>query len=182
MTKERVEELIKQCGTVYKIDYGKVWKMSLINDEKNHCDISRDKFLHFHELLEFNDSFDNRWTDYYVGLDELFESKEQAEWVCKNHAERTERFEPPMWEDIEDEYEFYFTCQDYKSKSSNPCGMFVVNKKGTLKNYILVRNVSHYPNIFTFDAPATKENYEKACEIVRDLFKGESNGKNAQEK
>lgn len=117
---------------------------------------------------------------YDYQFNQIFETETEAEkelerqiWKEKVTAERTERFEPPMWEDIEDNYEFYFTCQDYKSKSSNPCGMFVVNKKGTLKNYILVRNVSHYPNIFTFDEPATKENYERACEIVRDLFGGE---------
>ena len=115
MTKERLEELIKQGGTVYKISYGKVWEMPLINDEKNHCDISRDKFLHFHELLEFNDSLDNRWTDFYVGLDELFETKDRAEWCAKIYRERPERFEPPMWEDIEDYYEFNFVngIEDY---------------------------------------------------------------------
>lgn len=157
ITTERLKELIKQKGVVYKISYGEVWEMPLINDEKNHCDISCDKFLHFHELLEFNDSLDNRWTDYYVGLNELFESKEQAEWVCKMTAERTERFEPPMWEDIDNFYDF----------------RFIVNNK-CLRLY--VRKDVDCILIFTedddriFNEPATKENYIKACEIVRDLF------------
>lgn len=176
MTKERLGELIKQGGTVYEISYGKVWEMPLINDEKNHCDISCNKLLHFHELLEFNNSLDNRWTDYYVGLDELFESKEQAEWICKTHTERTERFEPPMWEEIKNTYGFRFIYYDDIIE-------FTVNYSTMLDGVefntqkIAIRNLDERELLFV--EKATKKNYEKACEIVRDLFKGESNGKNS---
>lgn len=150
---ERLEELIKQQATIYDT------KTTMVMLDR-HSRVYQDCLILGHPI--------NGKRTFH--LRDLFETEEQAEWARKTIIEYTERFEPPMWEDIEDKYEFYFTCQDYKSKSSNPCGMFVVNKKGTLKNYILVRNVSHYPNIFTFDEPATKENYIKACGIVRDLF------------
>lgn len=160
ITRERLEELIKQSGTIW---YDGHFEIKLNPKQFSIAEQFGTTVLWYQKEDEPSDEWS--WE-----LEVLREDVDRAEWEYKMTAERTERFEPPMWEDIEDKYEFYFTCQDYKSKSSNPCGMFVVNKKGTLKNYILVRNVSHYPNIFTFDEPATKENYIKACEIVRDLF------------
>lgn len=169
ITKERLEELIKQGATIWSDTLWYTGKIYLTNNDTDEYqivkDIDNDYVYLNHHKKGTDHIYDGGWC-----LEDLREDVDRAEWEYKTTAERTERFEPPMWEDIEDKYEFYFTCQDYKSKSSDPCGMFVVNKKGTLKNYILVRNVSHYPNIFTFDEPATKENYIKACEIVRDLF------------
>jgi hypothetical protein len=107
---------------------------------------------------------DDEWIIGYLNLDNVFETKEQAEWALKTVAERTERFEPPMWEVIENSFTFrWFTDgNEY---------VFTVNKEDDI---LLIGLAFEYCN--EFDKPATKENYEKACEIVRDLFKGESNG------
>lgn len=82
-------------------------------------------------------------------------------WETKMYAERIERFEPPMWEDIEveDGYEFKFF------DANNEYYAFRV-----IKNTYTVICVDDYKNIF--EEVSTKKNYEKACEIVRDLFKG----------
>ena len=98
----------------------------------------------------------------YMRLGKLYETREQAEWHCKIDAARTERFEPPMWEEIESDFTFRFIKDgiDY---------IFTVDKK-----YDLIGIDSVYdPRFEEFNEPATKENYEKACEMVRGLFKGE---------
>ena len=97
---------------------------------------------------------------YLIG--NCFKTKEEAEWHHKTYAERTERFEPPMWEEIEDEYKLGFVEQPDKPI------YFYVGKK---INVIFIRDVYEDELIEVFDA--TKENYIKACEMVRDLFKGE---------
>ena len=85
----------------------------------------------------------------------------KEEWCCKITAERTERFEPPMWEEIEDDYlyKFYIGQKLFK---------FYVNK---FTDCVYIYNLDDTQVVYDVsDEPATKENYEKACEIVRDLF------------
>ena len=157
MTKERLEELIKQNGLVYFGTYNEDNVFILREVKLSNCFIC-DNYLH-----------DGQDCCYYDFVD-LFETKEQAEWHCKMDAERTERFEPPMWEDIEDEYSFDFDCFTNQRRY----GFRVIKHFDQI--YIFKYNSF---GEYTFNEFATKENYEKACGIVRDLFKGESNGKNS---
>lgn len=92
-------------------------------------------------------------------------TKEQYQWHCKTYADRIERFEPPMWEDIED-YFFIFVNQ---TKDEYILWKFEVIKGKHANSCISIWNDKYE----LYVADATKENYEKACEIVRDLFKGE---------
>lgn len=162
MTKERLEELIKQGATVWIDDFGE-YKL----DEK-HCEICK--------INDLRGNFLGRycfWYEYdYNGekchseceFEDIEENVERGKWHWEMDACRTERFEPPMWEEIENYYDF----------------RFVVNNK-CLRLYI--RKDVDCIVLFTedddriFEASATKENYEKACEIVKKMFKGESNGK-----
>ena len=139
MRKSRLEELRKQKATVYTVFDGDKKATALVLDEN--C----------------NDN--NVLAIAYLSLSNLWETKELAEWHDKTYAERTELFEPPMWEDIENVYEFLFI-----SKNGN-VDKLSVEKKG-YKSKIYIMSCQYIK-------PATKENYEKACEIVRDLFKGE---------
>ena len=155
ITRERLEELIRQGATIYQIGYDGFWEIPLINNKEKHFDIYHNR-LHIYELEKYEYWWDNRWTDCYIELDKLFETKERAEWHCKMTAERTERFEPPMWEDIE----VIYTC---KFINNNECMRLIANKK---YNFIAISNGS----TVLFEEKYTKENYIKACEIVRDLF------------
>ena len=70
-----------------------------------------------------------------------------------------ERFEPPIWEDIEDSYEFRWFDKD------NEVYKFYVNK------YIdVIVIIKMFDCVSIFNKEASKKNYIKACEIVRDLF------------
>ena len=143
MRKSRLEELRKQKATVYTVFDGDKKATALVLDEN--C----------------NDN--NVLAIAYLSLSNLWETKELAEWHNKTYVERTERFEPPMWEEIEKVYHFYFYVK------SIPYA-FHVDKNLQLIEFS--RDYLHSISIYKGEL-ATKENYIKACEIVRDLFKGE---------
>jgi len=155
MTKKRLKELIKQNGLIFD-KYGS--EIDLKSGDGIYFAFSQNRLF---KMKEMPNIALEHWR-----LNEIFETEEQAEWHLKNDAERTERFEPPMWEDINNEgYEFAFVVQIELIR-------FVVRKESTTlcsNGSICVFGSS---GKFYADEPATKENYEKACEIVRDLFKG----------
>ena len=158
ITTERLEELIKQGTTIWR--KGFFWRKSFIDkifplklDERNSCISMPDM-----RLWVGGDCFD---------INTLFETKDRAEWALKTTAEHTERFEPPMWEDIKDRYEFDFT---------NDCGDYKFNVIKSCMIEIIIHRKANEPTYFEWlfevcDDECTKENYIKACEIVRDLFK-----------
>lgn len=178
MTKERLEELIKQEAEIYVVENKHIFKYQL---KKKARPILCSDVLY---IVSYD-------IPYEYPLDQTFETETDAEkeierqvWKEKVNAERIERFEPPMWEEIKDTYEFHFTCQNYTHKRTDgiietvytpQCFMFYVHKSEQPNyNRVMIRNYRIYAiNIEVFDEPATKENYERACEIVRDLFGGE---------
>lgn len=150
MTKERLEELIKQGVTIYCLYIGcNVLELDL---SSGNFEIAKDCPV----LIE---RLEDGVVDSYC-LDRLFETKEQCEWFNRIRCIRLERFEPPMWDDIENEYKFKFVANGLVY-------VFLVNKH---YNAIILETTVTDPIIHEFDELATKENYEKACEIVRDMF------------
>ncbi len=151
MTKERLEELIKQGVTIYCLYIGcNVLKLDL---SSGNFEIAKDCPV----LIE---RLEDGVVDSYC-LDRLFETKEQCEWFNRIRRIRLERFEPPMWEDIEDYYEFNFVngIEDYCLR---------VKKNNFIEICLGADDVD---DIFlVYNEYVTKENYEKACEIVGDLF------------
>ncbi len=148
ITAERLIELIKQGATVYRC-YSNGYIAEIYLNVENFV-VAKDCPL----LIETEE--DRALESHY--LNNLFETKERAEWHRKMTAERTERFEPPMWEDIEDYYVFEF----FDKNSIGRVNRLSVEKRG------------NHPRVYIMSLdyikPATKENYIKACEIVRDLF------------
>lgn len=147
ITAERLEELIKQGATVYHIDG---LEIKLLCNLVEVCG----------DTLYAPAGF--QWS-----IKNLYETKDQAEWVLKTVAERTERFEPPMWEDIELEKRYVF-----RFIINNEFIYFKVGKHENAKfNNITIFNITGDKMIFSkWDSDTTKENYIKACERVRDLF------------
>ena len=173
MTKEQLEELIEQGATIWSNTmwyHGKIYLANTDTDKYTIKRSSRFGYLLKHHKKGTNEVYDSCW-----GLEDLREDVERAEWEYKMTAERTERFEPPMWEDIEDKYCFSF-CENFGKYGD--LYILDINKYCNINWAITVEKNSD----IIFSGTATKENYEKACEMVRDLFKGENNGKNAQEK
>lgn len=150
MTKEQLEELIEQKGTVYDIDGLEIELYS-----KAKCHIVP-KFDGMHDYLVVR--YINSTKYFYIG--QLMD-KEHYEWRQKVVAERTEQFDPPMWEDIEEHYTFDWLNKGhhYRLAVDRPHQCIVITDF-TIKEDI-------------FDELALKENYEKACGIVRRLFSEE---------
>ena len=146
ITSERLEELIKQGDLIFD-KYGN--KIVLENTDIYFA-ISQNRLLKINKMPNFE-------IDHWE-LNEIFETKKQAEWHRKTTAERTERFAPPMWEDIKDYYEFVWLDTNFDDY------IIKVDKE---RNKIVVGKMFNEP---LFEEPATKKNYIKACEIVRDLF------------
>ena len=160
MTKERLEELIKQQATIWSNTIWYHGKIYLINSSIDEYRIIEDNFDNVylsHHTKGTDDCYDGQWA-----LEELREDVDCAEWEYKMHAERTERFEPPMWEDIEYKYSFDFLVNQrlYGFRVNKDNDQICIFKYNSIVGDI-------------FNKFATKENYEKACEMVRDLFKGE---------
>ena len=159
ITKERLEELIKQEATIWvKNQYCNAYDVEL-----SHCDYvaitDNKESLMFLDYSIQEDDPESVLVDY---LENLYETKEDAEWASIA-TYRTEIFDPPAWEEINDDTNwecFFFTRDGYDY-------YFVVDG---LMESISLR--SEYGKKYYFDF--TKEDYIKACTIARKLFLGES--------
>ena len=162
MTKERYEELKKQGGTIWHWKYGEIRI-----EDTDICEVRDLSGNHMGwNVIYFGENYD----DVFLELKDL-EDATKGKWKHKMTTERTERFEPPMWEEIRqgDEYIFRFI-------TNNEYIYFeVIKDKDIDFNHIAIFNSTRNKHIFNkWDNDATKENYEKACEIVRDLFEKEA--------
>lgn len=185
ITAERLEELIEQGATIYyigkryngfyyctnliKIDlkeFGCKW----VDYENNklvleYPAITEDLEIHNHPFHTVNRK---------ICLEYLYEENDietkRAMWGQKTHATRTDRFEPPMWEDLPIKWDFYFVKDKYMFhfgyENYNGDKRVIVSKC----EYACEYGSDGYHVIYEKFGNATKENYIKACEIVRDLF------------
>lgn len=156
ITKERLEELIKQGATIYNVCWYNVYEEKL---GSNHfVGIADDEI----SLMQRYNGYERELIDHAKNL---FETKEEAEWFAEfGDIERTERLELPTWE--------------YVNKPHNIIVPFI-NKDGlmcnlTIENYenkITVNGVGGCYDIWDL----TKENYTLACRKAKELFLGENN-------
>ena len=164
ITAGRLKELIKQNGLIFD-KYGS--EIDLRSGDGIYFAFSQNRLF---KMKEIPNIALEHWR-----LNEIFETEEQAEWHLKNDAERTERFEPPMWEDF-NHYEFQFI--NHENGSARKIIFEVLKKqdnKAKTGGYISILNTTLLKDIYEVDTP-TKENYEKACKIVHDMienYKGE---------
>lgn len=157
ITKERLQELIKQEATIYTNRFKKPEKYKLY----------KDYFISKEELVACNKS--QTAIDCVIKLSKLFETEKDAKWSLKYHATRTEELNLPMWEDVNkifmgregdfriiDKYNIELIYWKFKE-----CLIEVRYKKDgeTIEQKIF--------------EPATEENYIKACDLCLKLFKGE---------
>ena len=151
ITKKRLEELIKQKAKVYFI--------------QNESFIAG--YSSIIKIKEFNLS------EYSITVDELFETKEEAEWELEfGNIARTETLNLPTWKKIKRKP----TIINFMSKDCRLCKLclgeivaVIGNRtKSAKKRYVCVRidKDDHY-----FER--TEKGYIEACELCRKLFLGE---------
>lgn len=163
--KERLEELIKQGATIY----GKYRDYSLKNREGNSSDfwykrtaeIKDNKFHYTYEDSDYYEDF-----DVWLELEQLFETKEEAEWHKEfGCIERTERLVLPTWEEFKNKK---IKCVGFTGKETN---CFFELYENTPNNRLIL--LDHDCDFEYFNTVSTKENYTIACRKAKELFLGE---------
>lgn len=180
ISRERLEELIKNCELIYGIEFNKIESYDL--SDKDIC-ISPAEFgdygLRVFDPLGY-------WND--IKYENLFETKEDAEWAVEfENITKPNKLNFPKWKQIEDLIE----------QKKN----FGLNHSDTVLARIITNDSIYYfklckdLDLFTFElkqlyigedlceqltskfpvslGKATKENYIDACRIVRKLFMGD---------
>jgi len=156
ITKERLEELIEQGATIYQI------RDNMIVDYQ----------LCTYNYLEDNDLiYENVITNYFrrwIGkLENLFETKEDAEWELKMTATRTETLKLPSFNELQTKKEYYKNFALYFHLAID------MPYKKDVGAVIISQNDLKGNSYIIFDKPLTKENYIEACKLCLRLFKGE---------
>ena len=166
ITKERLEELIKQDATIYIICWGKIKEISL--DDVLYMDIEDDQLCY-----EIEGDLP-RTTD----LNHLFETHIDAEeYVEFGNITRTDTLKFPIWKDVKDTgYDEIFFVKDKRFDSGIVQYYFLVAEQ-TKQIQIMFREIEHIMTIDAYDVifskPLTQENYNEARRFCVKLFKGE---------
>lgn len=142
ITKKRLERLIKEGATIWAL------RRYVFQDK-----IEEIKFSVSNSALIYADLF-------YTKLEDLFETKEQAEWALKYHATRTEELYLPMWEE--------FVCETF---IGNEGLLYTLVKSRSGKIYLWT---GHSMEKLINEWEGTKENYVEVCKLCIKLFKGEN--------
>ena len=157
ITKERLEQLIKENATIYYADRDVKFPIPIFLNEEDF--VKENELSHEESCIRDN-----------ILLEDLYEEQKQAEWYLKYHKNRIETLDLPMWEDFIKEDNFVFKF--YVKKKEYSMYIFVKNKN-TNNCRILIRADDREQDWLVFEEPATEENYIKACDLCLKLFKGE---------
>lgn len=157
--KERLEELAKKEAIIYKIEkeiliagYSSTLKIIPIKLDKDFLNIKM-----------------------YDVLNDLFETKEEAEWVLEfGNITREEKLSLPKWEKIKYDDIGYFIYKFHIKNNYNFFGKLMLWKMNNGTGKIVVEEmVQGWQEKIYFEKPLTKENYIEACRLCKQLFLGE---------
>ena len=152
ITRERLEELIQQSADIYMARY---------YTEGIH--LEPENFEANYKELVF------KYKIYAVLLEDLFETKEEAEWYKEfGNITRTETLELPTWEEFHGKtyYNKHYGII-FQGKASG-C-TYQMYEELTPENIIIYDTDCQD---IVFSKPPTKENYTLACRKCRELFLG----------
>lgn len=156
ISKERLEELIKEGATIYDIFLGNIYFV----------DLTMAKYYDVPKYIEYkNNYYDCNLTR---DIQDLFETKEEVEWELEfGNITRTETLNLPTWEELQKDLE---KCPD---------GEYVIvdNYRITFTYYKpsrfeLISNCDYY-TCDNYNFGSTKENYIEACRVAKKMFLGE---------
>lgn len=160
ISRERLEELIKQGATVWRSMCGDIHKIRL---DKRYffCD---DNKLCWHTIAKLMPRL-------FVDFEHLFETKEDAEEYAEfGNIKRIERLELPSWE----EFKTTETITKFFNKDTNYSLYVYVKNKNTNNCKIMIYADNGEQEWWEFQKPLTRENYNEARRLCIKLFKGEN--------
>lgn len=149
ISRERLEKLIEQEATIY-YDNTLYIEKKILTPNKYECDSG---YLWGLSHSKHTVGYD---------LEDLYETKQQAEWHLKYHATRTEELNLPTWEEIE------------KIKEK---GVYIIARPREMIFYIdykfLIPQIKLCTLEDVFNWNLDEEGYLSACDLCIKLFKGE---------
>lgn len=162
ISKERLQELIDQKATIWADSYGEIQL----------CDESKICYYEFLKTaLYYLSGFmrGGKFVNDGITPNFLEENVEKGEWNYEMHASRIERFDPPIWEEIQ--YTKHYFIYKFPIKDNYDFfGRITILKDYSIKVSGLVQGILFEEY---FNEACSKENYLKACKIAKKLFLGE---------
>ena len=159
ITRERLEELIENNGTVYCVG-DNVYKIPL--DKRYFCILGN--YLQWSTVLN---KLMPRRTPH---IDDIYETKEDAEFVKEfKNIEHTETLDLHLFDYLPKTFDISFSRFD---KEMN-CWIIYELYIEFNEICILFRDVTEEASDCIFREPLTKENYLEACKMVKKLFLGD---------
>lgn len=158
ITKERLQELINQGATIYRLNHLANKTVSILLDKKDYIGIG---FLNEDVYVRGNPEL--RFYGAWYKLEDLFETEEDVKWELEMTATRTETLKMPKWEEICDDCLYDITFIDTKKNK----WQLNISDGGILFIDFSLCGRGKY-----WDKP-TKENYIEACKLCLKIFKGE---------
>lgn len=154
ISRERLEELIKQGATIYEVKYGNINPVSLKNQIR---------YVNYkYETIAFEPRPDEKYL-HHKYFKRLFETREEAEFAKKfKNITRTATLNLPTWEDLN-------IIEEIKIYGADGNRYLISMDEYDISIYAdLEDNGTFYKK---FDR--TKKDYLEACKIAKKLFLGE---------
>ena len=158
ISKERLEELIKENKSVYEIECGE--QIAQLNLDSIYCAATDDCLLFYNYATVFCN---------------LFETKKEAELHLEfANVERVEKMPYVSWEELlkEKEQSDYYTIRFAKSRFDlDEQYLFRVNFNSN--RIYFKKEIDGMTSRELFEKPLTKENYYEALRLAKKLLLGE---------
>lgn len=157
ISKERLEELIKEGATIYSLDEQVKYPIPIFLKDGENAVVNDNELVNSVRVID--------------KIENLYETQKQAEWSLNyQHATRTEELNLPMWEEIitDDKYKYHYGLSffDFDNYRLIVC----VPNEDDNTEFIGI-DVDGNTELYHWDE-ATEENYIKACDLCLKLFKG----------
>lgn len=186
ISKERLEELIKEGATIWHNDFGEI----TLDEGCEICEVRSMNGVHIQWVLCFEYEYNNKKQWEELDIEELEENVESAKWHYEMDARKSYWLKFPTWKEIENIIEqkkkFGLNHSDrvlariitgdsiYYLKLCKDLDLFTLQLKQTYIGDDLCEEITtRFPYMFGI---ATKENYEKACRKCKEIFLGCSDG------
>ena len=152
ITKERLDELIKEGATVYSLDKQVKYPIPIFLKDGENVVVNDNELVNSVRVID--------------KIENLYETQKEAKWHLKYHATRIEELNLPYWTDIvRHKDDDVYKIASFRTKNGNTYNLLF--KKGALSLW----NVRESRVIWVY--LATEENYTKLCDLCVKLFKGE---------
>lgn len=169
ITKERLEQLIKEEATIWHDDFGKI---KLNKNTCKICDVQGWTRIHIYWALCIEYKYNNEKYHHDINIDELEEDVETAEWHNEMDCRRWEELEFPTWKEVTKFPDTRMFCEFYVDEGDNVY-KYTLDKDISKDEIIIIQyDILEDSGDVIWSEKFNKENYKKACLKCKELFLG----------